>query len=480
MAVAGLFALGGYGALAPARHHLPGAARLWMAIPIGAALYLIASLVSIVFAGTLDPLAALLVTGGLGMAGLAVAHRSAESVRSDLKWAGLAVAIAVVTVAVTRLVHMTRLTPDSLRYLLASTDLLRPDALTELNRADLVIRPMGLPALHASFELVGRQYLASIAPLFGVAGLGFFVWLSRRVTEGMDQMKRRRLVLSSVVFLGTSNRLLYDAFYVNAHIQMAVYLLIAVVAAWMAVTREESGWALPAGLSLGATVLLRPESPLLAAVVLLAIAASSANWTVRFTVSLPVALVTSLWYGVALWQNARGGDTVSLTAPVFGSLVAVFGAVAVVMAGGFATMKRLIGYADRAALVGLVSLILYFGQDSPEIAIDSAVSTFRNLTYNGLWLLTWVAALGLLVVALLVHRVLDSRLWTTPILGFGLLFCLLPLLREGAYRVGEGDSGNRMLAHFLAIVVAFLVLAAVDDRSAPWRRSHLMIGPVGG
>jgi hypothetical protein len=53
-------------------------------------------------------------------------------------------------------------------------------------------------------------------------------------------------------------------------------------------------------------------------------------------------------------------------------------------------------------------------------------------------------------------------LWTVPILGFGLLYWLLPLLRDGAWRVGTGDSGNRILAHIIAVVVMFLVLAAVE------------------
>jgi hypothetical protein len=77
--------------------------------------------------------------------------------------------------------------------------------------------------------------------------------------------------------------------------------------------------------------------------------------------------------------------------------------------------------------------------------------------------------LVLLVIALLVQRIPDGRLWTVPLIGFGLLFWLLPLLREGAYRVGSGDSGNRMLAHFLGVAVVFLALAAVDRDAADRR-----------
>jgi len=49
-----------------------------------------------------------------------------------------------------------------------------------------------------------------------------------------------------------------------------------------------------------------------------------------------------------------------------------------------------------------------------------------------------------------------------PIVGFGLLYGLLPLIREGAWRMGADDSGNRILAHILPVAVLFLVAAAAQ------------------
>jgi hypothetical protein len=154
---------------------------------------------------------------------------------------------------------------------------------------------------------------------------------------------------------------------------------------------------------------------------------------------------------------------------VFGSLVAVIGAALVVAVGGLQSAQRWVGYTDRVALAGLALLVLIYAIRAPDVLLGSLESTFRNLTYNGLWLLTWLAAIGLLGVALLVHRIPDARLWTVPMFGFGLLFWLLPLLRDGAWRVGTGDSGNRILAHILFVVVAFLVLAAAQPRDSESR-----------
>jgi hypothetical protein len=455
-------AVSGFGILSPVRRDVSGWARVWLSIPIGAALYLIVALTLTIVTGTLTPELALGVTAGFGVVGLVVTAFTHRPGLADVKWGGYTIGVAVLTVIVARVLHLTRLTPDSLRYLLAANDLALPDAFEQVHRADLLLRQIGLPSLHTLSDLTDRRYMASIAPLFGVSGLGLFTWLAWRFTQGSETRRRMWLVVGAVLFLGSTNRLVYDSFYINSHIQMAVFLLIAVAGSWLAVTTDKPGWAWPAGLALAATLLMRPEAPLVVAVVMAAVAASRATWPVRWAMTLPSVVVMALWYGIALWQHANFGNRIALTAPVFGSLVAVFGATGVTIAGGWAQARSVVRHFDLIALAGLALLVAGYGVRSPDVVVGSIKATFRNLTYDGMWMLTWVAALGLLAVALLVQRVPDSRLWTVPILGFGLLYWLLPLIRDGAWRVGTGDSGNRILAHIIAVVVVFLVLAAVE------------------
>ncbi|MGH8916334.1 MAG: hypothetical protein ACRDZM_17690, partial [Acidimicrobiia bacterium] len=427
-------------------------------------IYLPIALILILVTGTLSPELALGIGAGLGLIGLVVAALRGDFGLHELRWVVIAMAIAAVTVTLARIWHLTRLTPDSLRYLLAANDLVLPEALEEMHKADLLIRQIGLPSLHAFSDLVDRRYVASIAPLFGVAGLGFFSWLAWHLTSRIDRARRWWLVGGAVAFLGTSNRLVYDAFYVNTHIQMAVYLLIGIAGSWLAVREEKPGWAFPAGLSLAASLLLRPEAPLVVAVVLVTVAASRAPRSARALITVPSVVAMTIWYGIVLWQNANFGSLISLTAPVFGSLLAVFGAALLVVIGGSTRARPLMQHFDLIGLAGLAILLVGYAISQPEIVVRSLEATFRNLTYDGLWLVTWMAALVLLVVALIVHRIPDGRMWTIPIVGFGLLFWPLPLIREGAWRVGAGDSGNRILAHILAVVVAFLILTAVAPR----------------
>ena len=466
--IAVALALSGSALLTVVRRDVTAAARCWLSVPMGAALYSIVALVSLIFVGTLDPAIALLIALGLGLVVAAITLIRGDGLRrEDLGWMLLAVGIAALTAVAARQLHLTRLTPDSLRYLLASNHLVLTEGLREMNAVDLVTRQIGLPALHSMSDLVGRRYLASLGPLFGAFGLGLFVWLAVDLTRG-TLARRNRLVLvaTATLFLVSSNRLVYDSFYINTHIQTASYLLIAVAGTWLAVSRRLSLWAVPSGLALAVTLLFRPEAPLVVAILLVTVAASRANMSVRLAMTLPTLAVGVFWYGLGLWRYAAGGDEISPTAPVFASLVAIGLAVALCLVSGAHRARPWARWLDLAGVVGLALLLVFYVATDPAVFGTSIESTVRNLVRDGFWLLTWVSAIALLLVALVVEAIPDGRLWTIPVIGFALLYWALPYIREGAWRVGAGDSGNRILAHFLAVTVVFLVLVAVHNRGS--------------
>lgn len=470
LAIAGILAVTGLVLLVALGRDLGGAVP-WMAVPIGVAVYLLATLLLLVISGTFDPEIGLVATGVVGASGLVVSLLRRQWSSQTLLWALVALGVAAVTVFVARTVHLTRLTPDSLRYLLFAGEMQLPDALSELHPPDLVNRQIGLPSLHAMSSLTDRRYLTSIGPLFGVSGFGFFVWLCWSAARGVVPLRRWILVGTAVLFLLSSNRLVYDAFYINTHIEVAFYMLLAIAGGWLAITTREWRWAVPAGVALAMTLVFRPEMPIVAAIVLVAVAASEAGWGVRLAMTAPVVVVTALWYGVVLWQNAPGGDAISPTAPVFGNLVAVLAAALVVTAGGLQRLWALVRYMDRVMLAVMLIALTGLAAANLDVFTESMEATFQNIVLSeGAWLFTWSVVVILLAVALVVHQVPVARLWVTPIIGFGILWWLLPMIREGAWRVGTGDSGNRILAHMLAVVVAFLVFAAI--RSWPWIESQ--------
>jgi hypothetical protein len=462
LAIVLLLVFAGLGVLS-SLHTIPAPAWVWLAAPIGAAVYMLVSLLLLLFNETLHPGVALVTAALLGLVSTIVAIVRNWWDRRSLVWAGVALAVAVSVVLLARTIHLTRLTSDSLQYLAISTNMRLPDATNQLDSFFLLQRQIGLPSLHSLWEFTDRRYLASIGPMFGVSCVGLLVWLTWRATS-KNSPRRTWLAVTPALLLVTSNRLVYDFFYINTHIEMATFLLIAIAGAWLALLTDRPAWAVPAGLALAATMLLRPEAPLVVAIVLVAVAATRAPITTRLAMTIPSAAVVAVWYGGLLLFKVDTADTLA----VLGNMAAVLAAAMLTLLGGMQRLWGLVRHSGWLMLIALALGLVALGVRNPDVLVDSFIATSRNQLSEGRWLITWLAVLVLGIVALAVHRIPEGRLWTTSIVGFGILFWLLPLLREIAYRVGTGDSGNRILAHFLPVVVMFIVLAAVDR----WPEAH--------
>lgn len=439
--------------------------RVVLSLPIGAAVYLIVALGMVVIVGTLEPGVALGLTALGGLGGLAIGGRRGWS-GNAFRWLAVALGATVIIVVAARLLHLTRLTPDSLRYILASNNLVTPDALGAMHPVDLHDRNLAVPSLHALSDLTDRRYLASIGPLFGAAGFGLFVYLTWQATARVERAARVRLIAAATVFLVMSNRLLYDVFYIHTHIYVAVYVLVAMTGIWFTVTRGSPGWAVPAGMSLAVTLLIRPETPLVVALLLVVAASTGAGRATRLWLGLPAVGIVGVWYGM-LWSWVPGGDRIAVDAPIFGGIVAVGGAALVLLLGEIPALERTVRRSDLI-LVGLLGLMLAtFVAVAPGIFVDSLEATVSNLVlFQGRWHVTWPVLLALVGVALVFARGPDARLWSVPVVGYLLIWWLLPYLRGNAWRVGTGDSGNRILAHIIFVVVAYVVIAAARIHEA--------------
>lgn len=465
IAIAATLGLTGFGVLAIIAHQLPAAARVWVAFPIGGAVYMTVALAWVVATDRVDPGPALAVSGAAGVAGLTIALVK----RRPRLWQEGAVLLAgiVAVAALMRVWHLGILSPDSLRYILFSIHVSGPEGLSAVHDADLLNRQLGYPSLHALSALTDRQYLASVGPLFGVSTLGFLSWVLWKETK--TDRRRILLVLVSGAFLLSTNRFLYSWFYINAHIVMAAFLLIAVAGTWLALKDRMHDWAWPVGISIGAIVLLRPDSPLFAAVLLAVVAATPLGWRFRIPVVAPIAFTTALWYGLTLFPHPHYQSYMSLTSPVAGNMIAVAGGVLLVLLARVPRLRSLGAHADTLMLAGMVIGFGFLAWRDLEVVGDTAKATVMNVEFGG-WMFTWPTLAALTVVALFRHRIPHGRLWKVPVVAFGLLYWILPLLRDGAWRVGTGDSGNRILIHFVAIVVGFIILASArssDDATTP-------------
>lgn len=432
---------------------------------VGAGLFVSVGTLELVLIDTAPPLMTLGLTLGIAViCGVVIGpfhHRRLGQVRVAV--AGVALAAVTVIATGLRLIHLTWLTPDSIRYIIIADIMAEPAAIARILPADIVKRGTATSLLHTLGGFDGLGYSAAIGPLLWLAGTALAVWLL------FDLLGRpgRKVAVAVGVFLATTNLYLYDAFYLNSHGFVAAAFLLVVAAGFMA-GRGDQWLLLPAALAAPLLVAGRAEGGLLVALAIMpTLVNAGLSVAVRLAMLAPAVIVGLVWY---LGPVAGAGDLggLSIADPVIGMLVVMVGLVVLALVAGW---RRLSGVVRLTPflVVGLMTLVFaWYILEDPDTLSGTAASTGANLAIAGNWGVTWLVVGFLLSGAVLATRFDGQHFWTAPIAGYALLYWLLPYFRFGAYRIGAGDSGNRILAHILPVVLVYIGLAAGSE----YHRDH--------
>ncbi|HOL18576.1 MAG TPA: hypothetical protein PLY40_09870, partial [Bacillota bacterium] len=147
----------------------------------------------------------------------------------------LAVLLLVVVVVIALYgAGLVNLTPDSYQYL-STGSLLESGHLDAAPPERLLERSLAVPLIHAPANLAGAFYLRSITPLLALAALITLGWICR---EGLRvSLEDSHLIFyfsaAAVLWILSSHRFVYHAFYVNGHTLSAVLLLLLAGCGWL-------------------------------------------------------------------------------------------------------------------------------------------------------------------------------------------------------------------------------------------------------
>lgn len=441
----------------------------------GLALYLCITAFQVLTPITSSPLLTLILTVALPIAlwGWRRFHGADLPLRP--LWAGIIVAGVVGAVAFFRAIPQVAWSNDSLNYLLNGS-LIASNNITVASTALLPKRLIGVPGLHAVANLGGELYVQSITPLISalvLAVLGWMVWesLSTRLS------KRARLLLigAGLLFLVSMNRFVFHAFYLNGHLLFALFMLVVVGGGWMLVSCDSvSKTALITAMSLavGALIFIRAESSILVILMLLPIIFDDSVSRLHKTILLAVLGVATIgWqsFMVAIYLAQQQ----SVGFEIWGILGLGVAILAVIpLLGWSALMKRgriLLLLAEGMLWLALVVLAVR----TPQILKDSLTATFANVVEGaGSWGLSLLFIGALLVLASFI-AVPHSVHLRFPLTSFIPLGFLLAYLRDAAYRVGDGDSLNRMWIQLIPVALFYVLIALGIGE---WRRRSTAAG----
>ena len=451
-----------------------------LVVPVGFAGYTLVG-AGLITVGVFSSTGALAVAGAVGALAAFAWWLRSES-RPLLNWSEALVAVAVVAgaavglAAVTDALNATRLTPDSMWYVTIAGALERAGSLDPIGPAALVDRLVGASLLHTP-GVGGAGYMETWTPLLGGSGVALTAWLGRRALAVAAAPPRWAgwILVSLLALLITTNRVLYNLFYINSHMAVATFLVLGVGGAWWAAVSRKWIMLLPAGLGFAVLPLFRPEGVVVVVMFLVALIVDDRlSMRHRWALVLPVVAVTMLWHGLAVPPRANLAD-LGIAGPVLGNLWLAAGLVALVALTGVSRLRRLTRWVPVAMpllLGAYVALRAFRGFSTLE---ESISATATNLARDGLWGVFWWVAPVLFVVAVVVVRLPLQRAFVYPLAAWPLALLFFAYERGGGYRVGAGDSGNRMMMHVALVLVLYLIAA-----SGVGARLLAAEGPVSG
>lgn len=375
-------------------------------------------------------------------------------------------------VFVTHELNLVKYHIDSFRYLLGAWlladnyDLANLNLITKRNLAVSILQSLG--------RLYDDGYVRAISPTLSASLLLALWWYhstgtqptqSNRPQGTPSQSYRYAVGVAMLLLLVSNNRYVFHSFYVNGHLFFAICYVVITASGWLLATRPNIPGPALLGLiaaAIPALTVTRPEAPL---AIILAIAPLLLSDTVTLRGRILVLGVygasTIVWSSFVIMAFVKAGAQV----PAFAIGPLVLG-IAALVAIPVLAWSKLMGHRRQLLLAAEALLWLALAGAAilnPQILVESLAATYENVVGGaGAWgaSLAFLAALVLLILFLCRDETLVYLRF--PLTAFIPLFLLLAYFRGGGYRVGDGDSLNRMLIQVVPLAVLYIAVAATS------------------
>lgn len=316
-----------------------------------------------------------------------------------------------------------------------------------------------VPLVQGAGVGVGVDVLHAYQPLMALSLFAFCAWAAWQLAA---QLKAAAAAVTLLVLV-SCYFVLFQGHYVHNSLPSALFLGGAVLLFGLAWQRGEALLLRIAFVCLAAFCLCRTEAPLFAALALVlgaGLAAQGSLGPAYARLATLFAAAIAAWYLVLALVIGAGSDI--MTPGRLGILVAVLGAA---WAGTILLVRlplpRLRACVPELIIAVCVAAVAAATVWQPAHMLQNVNAILGNLFGTGRWGLGWAA---LVLAAPFAWRRSDAcRALLAFALGFAALVLLLGMARV-PYRVGWGDSANRIFTHLWPLLVVAVSAGAASFR----------------
>jgi len=341
---------------------------------------------------------------------------------------------------------------------------------TEMPDRFLAIYGIFQYTIMASGSIYGFDYLYALSPLM-ILSLSLILWENAYFFFRERQLRFDvRVLFSLVIVLFPLSGFLVSVgvFYISSNISTAFFAFFSLFGIWK---RCESGkrlWTLFSALMLVPVGLMRPEGSLFILInIIIFISLSEVQYKEKMLYSFGVLVPISLWF-LKLAINLT-----SYTDPqsnyLYSSdrlMLILFLYMLLLFYMTFLHKKLPQKLVDTFPIIMLYVLaigwtyfLFYRGLTMKLglLIVQNYGNFIVNLLKDGYWGGLWIALGILFLLSLCIKKIKHESIFLYYIFSFVFLYNIVHLFRKG-WRIGWGDSGNRMLFHILFIVCFYVFL----------------------
>ncbi len=427
-----------------------------MLLPIGVAIYTFSSALVYAF-GINQPIVGLCLMGILSIVELSKTKQTRTTLVMHFRSFLCSVTIATALLLIMRVLVSPLLTFDSYKILLSGKSF--GSSIFSFSSPELASFPFMITNFQTGSEIFNLPYTVYLPVVTGFLGIiSAIIILSHLVTSSRRESTVFGISVLVILFAfgSVTYMLRMQLGYLNSHLLMAgFYSLGFTICLTKGSDLKKAFCPSLSALLIGSTAFIRMEGLLLTTLLIISFVSieklSRKDLRMFSLISLTVPV---LWYVRLAIAGASGSTIISPRNTILMLLLAAGPLVLNWLRPSLKVLDLLPTITIIALGIIFCFLLLTRGQ-----TIESGLIFLSNAVGTGYWGAFWWT-FGPLAVVLLCFgpRIRNEIVWIMTIGGGLLLILLLGAIRRVPYRIGWGDSGNRMLVHIAPLAVLYIAV----------------------